>query len=242
MAALPRQPALKAFAAGTVLIAVVLAIAASKSAWQRVGYDNTPVQLTIGTLPAGAVGCQPHEPLPAGTGAVRIQATPGSPGLVAVRVELREAGLLTGTGAPGGVAGAGTVVAALAHPTTSAVVAPLCVWNTGQATLALQGAATGPADRLTVALAGKPAGAMVGRVRIEDLTSSHPSSLWSVLGKLPERAATATGSALAPWLTAVGLLGMLLAVAALLWSPGEANERSREAAAPLVDAGDADAR
>ncbi|HWX74596.1 MAG TPA: hypothetical protein VNZ05_04770 [Solirubrobacteraceae bacterium] len=242
MAALPRQPALKAFAAGAVPIAVVLAIAASGSAWQRVGSDNTAVQLTIGTLPAGAVGCQPHEPLAAGTGAVRIAAVPASPGSVALRVQLRAAGRLEGAGAPGGVAPGGTVVAALAHRTASAIVAPLCVWNTGQATLALQGAATGPADRLTVALAGKPAGAMVGRVRVDDLTGSHPSSLWSVLGKLPERAATATGSALAPWLAAVGLLGMLLAVAALLWSPGEANERSSEGAAPLASAGDADAR
>jgi hypothetical protein len=221
MAAFRRQPALVAFAAGAALIAVVLAIAASGRSWQRVGYDNTPVQLAIGTLAAGAVGCQPHEPLPAGTGAVRIQVAPASAGTVALRVQLREAGRFTGTGPTGSSSSAGTVEAALAHPTTDAVLASLCVWNTGQAALALQGAATGPADQLTVALAGKPAGAMVGRMRVEDLSSAHPSSLWSVLGKVPERVATATGSALAPWLVAVGLIGMLLAAAALLWVPGE---------------------
>ncbi len=224
MAAFRRQHGLVSFALGVVLIAAVLAILASERSWQRVGYDNTPVQLAIGTLPVGAVGCQPQEPLPAGTRAVRVQAVPASSGTVAVRVELREAGRFTGTGPAGGVQPGGTVVAALAHPTSSAVVASLCLWNTGQAAVALQGVATGPTNQLKMSLAGKPAGAMVGRVRIEDLNSAHPSSLWSVLGKLPERVATATGSALAPWLVAVGLLGMLLATAALLWMPGDANE------------------
>lgn len=224
MAAFRRQHALVAFGVGVVVISGVLAIVFSGRSWRRVGYDNTPVQLAIGTLPAGAVGCQPHEPLPAGSGAVRVQAVPASSGSVAVRVELREAGQFSGTGARGTVAPDGTVVAALAHSTTSEVVAPLCLWNTGQAALALQGSATGPADQLTIALAGRPAGAMVGRVRIEDLNSPHPSSLWSVLAKLPERVASATGSALAPWLVVLGSIGALLAAAALLWAPGGEDE------------------
>jgi hypothetical protein len=205
---------------GVVILAGVLAIVLSGSSWRRSGYDDTPVQLVIGTLPAGSVGCQPHEPLPAGTGAVRIRATAAGAGSVAVRVELREAGRYSGMGSTGTVAEGSTVVAALVHPTTTEVTAPLCVWNTGRAPLALAGAATGPADQLTISTAGRSAGAMVGRVRVEDLSSSHPSSLWPVLGKLPERIATATGSALAPWLTLIGLLGALVLTAALLWTPG----------------------
>jgi hypothetical protein len=213
------QHALVAFVVGVVVIAGVLAIVLSLRSWQRSGYNDTPVQLVIGTLPAGTVGCQPHESLPAGTGAVRIHATSAGVGPVRVRVALREAGRYTGTGATGTVAAEGTIVAALVHPVRTEVVASLCVWNTGQATLALSGAATGPADQLTVATAGRPATATVGRVRIEDLTSAHPSSLWPVLGKLPERIATATGSALAPWLVVIGLIGTLLATAVLLRAP-----------------------
>lgn len=226
MAAFRRQHAVVAFVVGVALIAVALAIAASGRSWQRVGYDNTPVQLAIGTLPAGAVGCQPREPLPAGTRAVRLQAVAASSGPVAVRIQLREAGRLDGTGPTGTSSSGGTVVAALAHPTASAAIVSLCVWNTGRAALALQGAATGPGDQLKVALAGGPASPTVGRVRIEDLNSPHPSSLWSVLGKLPERVATATGSELAPWLVAAGAIGMLLAAAALLLTSGEVDENS----------------
>jgi 4-amino-4-deoxy-L-arabinose transferase-like glycosyltransferase len=209
-----------AFAIGALLIAVVLAIVFSERSWRRTGYDGTPAQLVIGTLPAGAVGCQPHEPLPAGTHAVRIHATPEGAGAVAMRVELREAGRYAGVGAVGTVAAGGTVVAALARPLASAIVAPLCIRNTGGASLALYGAATGPADQLALSAGGKPAGNLVGRVRIDDLSSAHPSPLWPVLGRLPERIATATGSALAPWLTVIGLAAALALTAALLWARG----------------------
>lgn len=210
--------------AGVVVIAGVLAVVLSLRSWQRSGYDDTPVQIVIGLLPAGAVGCQPHESLPARTGAVRIHATPAGPGPVGVRVALRQAGRYSGVGTTGAVAAEGTVLAPLAHPVETETVAPLCVWNTGKATLALWGAATGPADQLTVAAAGKPTTATVGRVRVEDLTSASPSSLWPVLDRLPERIATATGSALAPWLVVIGLAGTLLATALLLRAPGGDDE------------------
>jgi hypothetical protein len=205
---------------GVVLLVGLLAIVLSGRSLRRTGVDGTPVQLVIGVLPAGSVGCQPHEPLPAGTGAVRIRAAPAGPGAVAVRVVLREVGSDSGVGATGATVANGMIVAALAHRTAGEITAPLCIWNTGQAPLALSGAATGPADQLTITTTGKPVGAMVGRVRIEDLESAHPSSLWPVLGKLPERVATATGSALAPWLTVIGLIGAVLLVGTLLWAPG----------------------
>jgi len=216
-----------AFAAGVIVIAGVLAVVLSRRSWRRVGDDGTPVQLVIGDLPSGALGCQPHEPLPAGTHAVRIRATAAGPGSVSVRVELRAAGRYSGTGAVGAGASGGTVVAALPHPLAAAVVASLCVWNTGAAGLALAGAGAGPADQLTItasAASGKPAVATVGRVRIEDLISSRRVSLWPILGRLPERIATATGSLLAPWLFVVGLIGMILASAALLRASGDGDE------------------
>lgn len=218
------QRAILAFAAGVIVIAGTLTIVLSRRSWRRAGDDGTPVQLVIGELPAGALGCQPHEPLPAGTRAVRIRATPAGPGSVAVRVELREAGRYSGTGATGTTASGGTVVAALPHPLAGAVVASLCVWNTGAAGLALAGAATGPADQLTITASGKPSVAFVGRVRAEDLISAQQVSLWSTLGKLPERIATATGSPLAPWLFILGAVGAILASAALLRSPGDGDE------------------
>jgi hypothetical protein len=215
-----------AFAAGVIVIAGVLAVVLSRRSWRRVGDDGTPVQLVIGDLPSGALGCQPQEPLPAGTRAVRIHATAAGPGSVSVRIELR-AGRYSGTGAMGTGASGGTVVAALPHPLATAVVASLCVWNTGAAGLALAGAGAGPADQLTITAAGasgKPAVATVGRVRIEDLISSDRVSLWPMLGRLPERIATATGSLLAPWLFVVGLIGMILASAALLRASGDRDE------------------
>ncbi len=207
---------------GVVLLVGLLAIVLSGHSPRRTGVDGTPVQLVIGVLPAGSVGCQPHEPLPTGTGAVRIRGAPAGPGTVAVRVGLSEAGNDSGVGSTstGATVAGGMILAALAHRTAGEITAPLCIWNTGQAPLALSGAATGPADQLTIATAGKPAGAMVGRVRIEDFESPHSSSLWPVLGKLPERVATATGSALAPWLALIGLVGAVVLVGALLWVPG----------------------
>ena len=130
MRRLGSQRAILAFAAGVIVIAGVLAVVLSRRSWRRTGDDGTPVQLVIGELPAGAIGCQPHEPLPAGTRAMRLRATPAGRGSVAVRVVLREAGRYSGTGEVGTSASGGTVVAALPYPLAGAVVS-LCVWNTG---------------------------------------------------------------------------------------------------------------
>ncbi len=104
------QHALVAFVVGVVVIAGMLAVVLSRRSWQCSGYNDTPVQLVIGLLPAGTVGCQPHESLPAGTGAVRIHAAPAGPGSVGVRVALSEAGRYSGVGAAGAVAPAANVV------------------------------------------------------------------------------------------------------------------------------------
>jgi 4-amino-4-deoxy-L-arabinose transferase-like glycosyltransferase len=227
-----RQRGLLVLAVGVLSIAGVLAIVASRRSWRRVGYNGTPIQLAIGTLPPGAVGCQPYEALPSGTQAVQIHAVRAGAGSVRVRVELREAGRYAGVGAAGAVAASGTIVAPLAHPLARAVVAPLCVWNTGRATLALLGAATGAVDQVAVTADGKPAGNLIGRVRVDDLNSSRPSSLWSVLGRLPERIASATGSALAPWLVIVGLIVTVLAAGLLMSAAGHG--RGRESALVAV--------
>jgi hypothetical protein len=220
---LARRQALVVFIVGATLIAIVLAGVASRSSWRRVGYNGTPVQLAIGVLPAGAVGCEPHEAIPAGTGAVQVHATTTGTGLPGARITLADAGPYAGTGAPGVVSPDGTIVASLAHPVKTATVASLCVWNTGQTGIALYGAATGPVDQMQVSAASKPSGALVGRVRVEDLIGVRQRALWSILGRLPERIATATGSQLAPWLTAVGLVGGLLATGLLLL--GDAGDR-----------------
>jgi hypothetical protein len=219
-----RKAGLLTFLLGALLIAGVLAVVASHRSWRRVGENATAVQLVVGVLAPGAVGCQAHEPLPAGTAAVGFHAVPGSPGVIRARVQLREAGRYSGIGANGALAGNGTVVAPLAHKLGREVVAVLCVQNTGRATLALQGAATGAADQVTVSAGGKALPNMVGRVRVDDLIDTRPTSLWSVLGKLPGRFATATGSELAPWLVVIGLLATLVLTAALLWAPGSEND------------------
>jgi hypothetical protein len=224
MRRLGRQRAILAFVAGVIALAGALVVALSRHSWRRIGDDGTPVQLVIGELPAGSVGCQPHEPLPAGTRAVRLRATPTGPGSVAARVVLRDVGRYSGTGEVGTSASGGTVVAALPHPLAGAVVASLCVWNTGTTALALSGAATGPADQLMVDASGKPPAATVGRVRVDDLISAQQVPLWSTLGKLPERIATATGSGLAPWLFILGSIGSILAAVALLRLPGDDDE------------------
>ena len=213
---LAQWQALAAFIVGVLALAIVLAVLASQHSWRRLGYNGVPTQLVIGTLAPGAVGCQPHELLAPGTEAVQIHAVPGSPGSVAVQAEVRDAGRDSGAGRPGEITAAGALVAPLAHTVRGEPTAPLCLRNTGTATLALQGAAVGPADQVTVSAEGKAEPNLIGRVRIDDLDSSRPSSLWSVLGRLPERIASATGSALAPWLVIVGLIATLLATAALL--------------------------
>jgi hypothetical protein len=224
-----RNSGVAAFFCGVLLIVGVLVFVASERSWRRSGYDGTPVQLVIGSLPASSVGCQPHEPIPAGTRAVRIQASPSALGSAAARVQLRGAGAYSGVGSLGSVLAGGAIVAPLPHVVTQELVTTLCVWNTGQVPLALAGAAVGPADRLIVTAVGKPSVPLVGRVRVEDLISSHPSSLWPELGKLGDRIETATGSPLAPWLVAIGLFGALVATMALLWEPEEANGEAGDA-------------
>jgi 4-amino-4-deoxy-L-arabinose transferase-like glycosyltransferase len=216
---LGRQRALPVFIVGVLVLAGALTVVVSRRSWHRIGFDGVPVQLVVGQLPAGTVGCQPREPLVAGTHAVQIHALPAGPGSVSIRVQLRGVGRYAGVGPAGTAAPGGTVVAALAHPTRTALAAQLCIWNTGRTGLLLQGVATGTADQLTVSTDGKQQTNMVGRVRIEDLSDAHPTSLWATLDRLPERIATATGSALAPWLVVAGFLIALAAAAVLLYDP-----------------------
>lgn len=224
---LRRHGALVVFGVGAAVIALVLVIVISQPGLRRVGYNFTPLQRIIGTLPAGAKGCQP-EPLNKGTRAVAIHARPTNSARVAIRVQIAGAGSYDGTGGGGGLAD-GVVTAPLAHGPppprfagTGALVT-LCVINTGQAPLALLGAATG-ADRLTITQPGSPATGTVGRVRIDYLLSAKPVSLWGVLPMLPDRFATAAGSLLAPWLVVIGGILALLATVALLRSEGEVDE------------------
>lgn len=150
---------------------------------------------------------------------MRVAASPAGPGVVSARVQLREVGALSGVGGVGGPAGAGAIVAPLARALTREVTGSLCVWNTGRVALAFSGAAVGAGDRVTVTAPGAAPTQMVGRVRVEDLSSARPSSLWPELGRVGERIATATGSGLAPWLVLFGLVGMLAGTIGLLCSP-----------------------
>jgi 4-amino-4-deoxy-L-arabinose transferase-like glycosyltransferase len=108
------------------------------------------------------------------------------------------------------------LVASLPHPVTRTTSATLCIRNTGAA-LAFTGQAVGTQDQITLTQGTRRLPNMAGRVRIEYLTGMRPSSLWSVLGKLPERIATATGSALAPWLVLLGMIGGVVFTVLLLW-------------------------
>lgn len=223
--ALERRGALAAFAVGIALIAFVLVVVASRSSWRRVGYNGTPVQLAVGVLPAGAVGCQPHEGIAADTSAVQVHATPAGTGRTGMRVILQRAGGYAGTGVAGTVAKNGTIVAALAHPVKTATSVSLCVWNTGQTGIVLYGAAVGAVDQMRVSVHGNYTGTLVGRARVDDLLSARPRPLWSVIGMLPQRIATAVGSALAPWLVVGGLVVVLLVAGVLL--AGSTAARSR---------------
>ncbi len=216
MSGLRGQRGILVFAVGVLAIAGALAVLASQHSWRRLGYNGTAIQLVIGTLAPGEVGCQPLEALPSGTHAVAIHAVPASPGSVALRVELRETGRYTGFGAAGTIESDGTLIAPLARPVAREAVASLCLWNTGKAPLALQGQATGVANQVAVSSGGKPVGNLIGRVRVDDLDSSRPSSLWPTLGRLSERIATAAGSALAPWLVVIGLVVTVLTAGLLM--------------------------
>lgn len=209
------------------MIAVVLVIVISQPGLRRVGYNRTPIRAVLGVLPVGATGCQP-EPLDADTRAVEIHASPTGAGRVAIRIRIAGAGRYDGTGAAGTLV-AGTPIAPLAHGPPPArlagtgVLVTLCVINTGQVPLSLLGAATG-ADQFIVTKAGTPAVTTAGRVRIDDLVSEDPVSLWGVLPMLPDRIAAAAGSSLAPWLVVLGAIVALLAVIGLMRSTGDADE------------------
>ncbi len=224
LAALGSHGALAAFGVGLAVIALVLVVAISQPGLRRAGYNLTPVQAEIGTLAAGAIGCQP-EPLSAGTRALVIHAAPTQSGRVAIRIRIAGAGGYDGTGPVGGLVATG-VEAPLAHGAPPPLFAgterllTLCVLNTGSVPLALLGAPTG-ADRMTITQPGAPATTTLGRIRVDDLLSPQAESLWGVLGKLPERFAAATGSPLAPWLVLLGAIGALLATIALLARAGE---------------------
>ncbi len=107
----------------------------------------------------------------------------------------------------------------------------LCVSNRGPGTLTLLGAQTGPADQLVV----DGMRDATGRVRVAGLLEARPVSLWGVLGKLPQRIATAAATPLAPWLAGLGIAVALGAVLALLWrGPDGRRTRGDLALAALV--------
>jgi 4-amino-4-deoxy-L-arabinose transferase-like glycosyltransferase len=147
-------------------------------------------------------------------------------------VALEDAGRYSGTGPAAKLESVG-LVGGLPHRVGAESVGTLCVWNTGATGIVLYGAAVGAADQMQVTVHGRPAPAFVGRVRVDDLNAASPRSLWSVLGLVPERIATAVGSSLAPWLVIVGLVIALLSAGVLL-AGGEVRPARRELAVVLA--------
>ena len=224
--------ALAALAVGLTVIAVVLVAVISQPGLRRAGYNDTPLQGQIGTLAVGASGCQP-EALSPGARAVVAHVAATGPGRAAIRIRIGGAGSYDGTGAPGSRVGTGIVagiVAPLPHGRPpprldgTGFLITMCVINAGRVPLALLGAPTG-ADRMVISTPGSASATTVGRVRIDDLLSARPVSLWGVLPKLPDRIATATGSLLAPWLAGVGAIVALIALIALIGRDRSAERR-----------------
>ncbi|HEY4278319.1 MAG TPA: hypothetical protein VGM91_08880 [Conexibacter sp.] len=194
---------------GIALVALIAVATMSRSAPRAAGTSDVVVQTEVARLAPGARACQPHELIAAPTRALSVN------------------GWLEGPNAEisatvGGVQGAAVAVSA-GQPIVLPVAGgkdrsvDACIANRGPATLVLAGAQTGPADQLVIAQAGQPDANASGRVRLDQLASARPATLWSVVGDLPQRDSSATGVDAAPWLVAGGLLAALVAAVALLW-------------------------
>jgi 4-amino-4-deoxy-L-arabinose transferase-like glycosyltransferase len=201
-----------------VIAAIVVALL-SISTYERAGYNRVPIQLTLGTVSPGTVACQPHEPLPAGTRALRFYVAPLDPRRVAARVLILGAGQADGRGAPATVAPGPSLIAPLPHEISHDTTTGVCLEVAGSTGIGLQGTATGAADQIVIEHSGRPVARLIGRARIDDLVSSKPASAWTVIGNLPQRITAATGTALAPWLAGSGLLLGGLSLCLLLANP-----------------------
>jgi 4-amino-4-deoxy-L-arabinose transferase-like glycosyltransferase len=213
------------FAAGAVAIVIALVVVLSQTGLRRAGYNYTAVQGEIGQLPVGATGCQP-EAFSRGTRGVIVHGAPlAAGGHIAVRIRIEGEGRFDGTGAPGYAVGTDTQTSGVAAPLPhgppppaldgTGVLVTMCVINTGTVPLALFGAGTGSGQMVVTPPGGAPA-TTLGRIRVDDLLSARPQSLWGVLPRLPGRIEAATGSPLAPWLVGIGAVLALVSVVALL--------------------------
>ncbi len=165
-------------------------------------------QAPVVTLTPGSAACQPDVVAPDAE-RVRAPATVQA-GAVRTRVVVTVDGRrLEGAWAP---ARRDALVMALPRGTPRDVGAEVCVESEGPGQAALQGQPTGEPDRLRIG-----DGTGTGRMRLEYLFGRGEQPLWgSAAGAVAGRIAGATGSAWAPWIVGLGLLGALFALAVLV--------------------------
>lgn len=214
-----------AFGGGVLLLAVIVVVVLAQTAQRRTGYNSVPIERTLGPVPGGATACQPHELVPAGTGAIRLWVSnPGRTRIVGSVDVLEPGGRVRG----GVVASRGSELATfpLNRRLRSDATATVCFHNLG-GPVTLLGAPTDEAHRTFIAAAHGRQKRLKSRPRIDYLTGPGPAPLRDVLPMLPERFAAATGSAMAPWLVLVGILGTFAGSIVLLRSP-RGRSRRRE--------------
>jgi hypothetical protein len=207
---------LLAFLLGLVVLTVGTVVALTSTSLRLTGYNDAPLQIDVATVPAGGRACQPGAPRWEDTRAVRLGGRVDGPGPASVRVERPGSGGRRVASPWTSVQPGGPVVLALPRSYPSKADIALCVANRGPAALVLAGVAAELADRAAVRAADDEQSTGAGRFRVEGLASERPVRAWEVVDRLPERVATGTGVAIAPWLAVVGLIVALLAAAALL--------------------------
>jgi hypothetical protein len=209
---------------GLALVAAALAVTIGRTDQRRAAATDVQAQIEVARIVPGARACQADERLSDVTGAVRVSGwVEGGGARLRVSVDGRQGGPPLAVAPP-----PAELMLPLAAGVARDAASDLCIHNEGPGTVVLAGSQTGPEHQLVVVGRDGRRVRGAGRARIEALVDEQPVSLWSLVGELPDRIATATGSVLAPWLALGGLLVAVATSVALLWR-AEDEERRHDA-------------
>lgn len=206
---------------GLLLIGAMLAQSFSRTEMRWASFTDVQAKVEVGRVAPGARACQADEHLAQSTRALRVGGWVEGAGGARVGVELDG----RSGGPPRAVAETpAQVTLPLSDGPQGGGPAEVCLVNAGPGTLVLAGTQTGPEHQIALVDAAGRRSRGTGRIRLEAFVSERPASLWSVLGDLPGRVATASGTVLAPWLAVGGLVVALAATVLLLWREDEGRD------------------
>jgi 4-amino-4-deoxy-L-arabinose transferase-like glycosyltransferase len=199
----PRLRIAATLAVGLALIAIALFATLSRTAPRRTGTNDVTADAVFGVTHGSSTICQPHELIPAGTGAIRVSLA-GDGGAPAAGVVVTAGARTVARGHAPATAGAGSLTVPLQSVVRQDAEGRVCV-QLGSGRLTVRGHVTSSpfgASRGSTRLAG--------RLRFDYLRPGRKSG-WALASTVFDRMgiAHALGGSAAPWLALLLVLGAI---------------------------------